>query len=81
MDIVKAFNNNSLHTNITIKGNYEKPLFRASDIGLVLDIKNIHSTIKDFDEDEKVLDKYDTPGGTQDVMFLTIDGLYEILFR
>ena len=29
MEVVKAFNNNNLHTEIVIKGSYEEPLFRA----------------------------------------------------
>ena len=33
MEIVRAFNENNLHTNIVIKGTHNDPLFRASDIG------------------------------------------------
>jgi hypothetical protein len=55
MDIVKAFHANDLHTEITIKGTFEDPLFRASDIGLILDIKQISVSIKNFDNDEKVM--------------------------
>lgn len=55
MDLVTAFTNNNLNIQITIKGSIETPLFRASDIGEVLEIKNIHQTIHDFDETEKVL--------------------------
>jgi prophage antirepressor-like protein len=81
MDIIKAFNNNNLHTEITIKGTYEKPLFRANDIGLILDIKYIHNSIKDFKDDEKVTHLMDTLGGQQKVTFLTAKGLYKTLFR
>ena len=42
MDIVKAFNENDLHTEIVIKGTIDDPLFRASDIGVVLDLSLIH---------------------------------------
>ena len=38
MEFVKANNENKMHTNITIKGTYDNPLFRASDIGEVLEI-------------------------------------------
>jgi len=41
MDIVKAFNSNDLHTEIIIKGTVNDPLFRASDIGVVLELSNI----------------------------------------
>jgi hypothetical protein len=76
MDIVKAFNTNDLHTEIIIKGTVNDPLFRASDIGVVLDITTIHSVIRDFDESEKVLHTMHTLGGAQEVTFLTEKGLY-----
>ncbi len=79
--IVKAFNTNDLHTEIVIKGTLDDPLFRASDIGVVLDITTIHSVIRDFDESEKVLHTMQTLGGSQDVTFLTEKGLYKVLFR
>ena len=60
MDIVKAFNSNDLHTEIIIKGDVQNPLFRASDIGLVLDMGNIRTTINDFNETEKVVHSMDT---------------------
>jgi len=53
MEVVKAFNANELHTEIIIKGTFEEPLFRASDIGVVLELSNINSIIRDFDESEK----------------------------
>ena len=81
MDIVKAFNENDLHTEIIIKGTVNDPLFRASDIGVVLELSNIRMSIADFDESEKVVSTTDTLGGTQDVTFLTEKGLYKVLFR
>ena len=81
MDIVKAFNTNDLHTEIAIKGTIDDPLFRASDVGVVLDMVNIRATIVDFDDSEKVVNKVDTLGGTQEVTFLTEKGLYKVLFR
>lgn len=76
MDIVKAFNTNDLHTEIIIKGTVNDPLFRASDIGVVLELSNIRATIVDFDESEKVVHTMHTLGGTQEVTFLTEKGLY-----
>jgi len=65
MDIVKAFNTNDLHTEIIIKGTVTDPLFRASDVGVVLDITSIRTSITDFDESEKrVVHTMDTLGGT-----------------
>ena len=81
MDIVKAFNTNDLHTEIAIKGTIDDPLFRASDVGVVLDMVNIRATIIDFDESEKVVSIVDTLGGAQEVTFLTEKGLYKVLFR
>lgn len=81
MDIVKAFNTNDLHTEIIIKGTIDEPMFRASDIGVVLELSNIRATIIDFDESEKVVNKVDTLGGAQEVSFLTEKGLYKVLFR
>ena len=40
MEIVKAFSTNTLHTEIVIAGSLEEPLFRCSDIGLILEISN-----------------------------------------
>ena len=67
MDIVKAFNTNDLHTEIIIKGTVTDPLFRASDVGVVLELSNIRATIIDFDESEKVVSLVDTLGGAQEV--------------
>jgi prophage antirepressor-like protein len=81
MDIVKAFNSNDLHTEIIIKGDINNPLFRASDIGTVLEISNIRTSINDFNESEKVVHTMDTLGGSQQVTFLTEKGLYKVLFK
>jgi len=81
MEVVKAFTTNNLHTEITIKGTFDTPLFRASDIGEVLEINNIRTSITNFDETEKVVQNIITHGGTQQVTFLTEKGLYKILFK
>ena len=81
MEIVKAFNENDLHTDIVIKGTYDNPLFRASDIGVILEINNIRSAIQMFDSSEKGVVTTDTLGGTQEVTFLTEKGLYKVLFK
>ena len=81
MEVVKAFNSNKLHTEIVIKGTYDKPLFRASDIANILEMSNIRATIQHFDNTEKVVNSIDTLGGNQQVTFLTEKGLYKILFK
>ena len=82
MDIVKAFNTNDLHTEVVIKGTKTDPLFRASDIGIILEINNIRMSIIDFDESEKrAVSSTDSTGRMQEVTFLTEKGLYKMLFR
>ena len=82
MDIIKAFNTNNLHTEVVIKGTKTDPLFRASDIGIILEINNIRMSIIDFDESEKrAVSSTDSTGRMQDVTFLTEKGLYKVLFR
>lgn len=81
MEVVKAFNSNSLHTEIVIKGTCEEPLFRANDIGEILEMGNIRTTIQNFDISEKVVHTMDTLGGSQQVTFLTEKGLYKVLFK
>jgi len=81
MEVVRAFNANNLHTEIVIKGNHENPLFRASDVGLVLGINNIRMTVSTLSENEKVIERMNTAGGQQNVTFLTENGLYKVLFR
>ncbi len=80
MEIIKAFQNNELNIPISILGSYQEPLLRASDIGIVLGIANIRTTISEFDNTEKVVHTMDTLGGKQDVTFLTEKGLYQVLF-
>ena len=81
MEVVKAFNSNNLHTDIIIKGTYEEPLFRASDIGEVLEMGNIRTSIQNFDNTEKCVHTMDTSTGPKQVTFLTEKGLYKVLFK
>jgi prophage antirepressor-like protein len=81
MEIIKAFNENGMVSNITIKGTYNNPLFRASDIGEILEISNIRQSISSFDESEKhAVSITDIIGREQQVTFLTELGLYQLLF-
>ena len=81
MEIVKAFTENGYNNNITILGNIENPLFRASEIGDILEIHCVRSSIVDFNESEKTVRSTHTPNGQQNVTFLTEKGLYKLLFR
>ncbi len=78
--MVKQFEN----LNITIYGTYENPLFRAKDMGELLDIKNIRDTINKMklrNIIDKVVEDFYTPGGIQNTIFLTEKGVYKLLFR
>ena len=78
MEIVREFETNK---HILIKGTFEEPLFRATDIGEILELTNTHKTIREFTEQEKVSITLMTPGGPQKISFLTEKGLYKVLFR
>ena len=82
MDIVKIFENDNAGMHVTIMGTSEEPLFRASDIGEILETVNIRQSIKDFDASEKHgVSIADAIGRPQETSFLTEKGLYKILFR
>jgi len=81
--IIKAFENNPisiLHEDINNKKIY---YFKASDVGKVLGIVNIHSTIQNYEEDdERVIRKaYDTEKRIQDTIFLSSQGVYRLLYN
>jgi prophage antirepressor-like protein len=81
--IVKAFENNPisiLHEDIDNKKVY---YFKASDVGKVLGIVNIHSTIQNYEEDdERVIRKaYDPQMNLQNTTFLSSQGVYRLLYN
>jgi len=75
--LVKQFNG----LNIQVYGTYEEPLFKAKDIGELLEMSNIRQIIKNFNNKQKGVSLTDTPGGKQEVIFLTEQGLYKVLMR
>lgn len=82
--IIKAFENNNIsiiHENT--KGNSKKIYyFKASDIGKALGIINIHSTIQNYDDDERVIRKaYDPNKILQNTTFLSSQGVYHLLYN
>jgi anti-repressor protein len=69
--------------NITVYGTWDNPLFKASEIGEMLDISQIRKTIQNIDAEFKVFEAGNTAptgGGEREQYFLTEDGLYELLF-
>lgn len=79
MDIIKAFKLDNTEVQINILGTDTDPLFKATEIGSLLGLTNIHVTLKDFDEQEKVLSTTYTLGGNQQTTLLTELGLYRLL--
>ena len=80
MDLLQSFVfNKSEHKVKIIQKDADTPLFRAIDIGNVLGIKNIRTSIKDFDSDEKVSIRDYSPGGDQETTFLTEEGVYKTI--
>ena len=63
----------------TVYGTVEEPLFRAKDVADWLDITNVSQMVQSVDEDEKGIYNVYTLGGNQDVLFLTENGVYEVL--
>lgn len=70
------FNNHD----INVYGTFDDPLFKAKDIGLLLEIERIRDTLKNIDEKDKILRPADTISGLKEQYFVTEFGLYEILF-
>ncbi|KAJ3059088.1 hypothetical protein HK102_010165, partial [Quaeritorhiza haematococci] len=79
MDLVKAFTNRADVYQITVKVDYENPLFKAVDVARILGIVNVRDAIKDYDEDEKVGVVLTDGAPSPRVNFLTEAGLYRLI--
>jgi prophage antirepressor-like protein len=79
--IVRAFENNSISILQEDINNKKIYYFKASDVAKVLDISHIRSSIQNYDSDEKGVRKVHTLGGDQDVLFLTSQGVYRLLYN
>jgi prophage antirepressor-like protein len=76
--IVKAFQEKNISI---IKDDNNKYYFRGSDVARVLEITNIRSSIQNFTDKEKGVRKVDTLGGPQDIIFLSSQGVYRLLYN
>ena len=65
--------------NVQVYGTYNAPLFKAKDIGEILQLSNIRATIKDYNEKQAVVNKVYTAGQLRDTLMLTERGLYKVL--
>jgi len=81
MDILKAFSLCDEHYAINIQGTIENPLFQAKQIGALLKMSNIISTITNYGKELKVIEDFASLGGIQKTAFLTEAGLYRLLAR
>ncbi|MGL5718699.1 MAG: ORF6C domain-containing protein [Paraclostridium sp.] len=70
-----------LEQEVTTYGDLENPLFLAKDVANWIEHSAVHMMVKSVDEDEKVRKIVSTPGGNQEMWFLTEDGLYEVLMQ
>lgn len=64
-----------------VYGTPQEPLFKAQDVATLINHSNITKMLALVDEDEKGLNQLLTPGGNQQVWFLTENGLYEVLMQ
>ena len=62
-----------------VYGTVEEPLFRAKDVADWIEHSDVHKMVQSVDEDEKGIYNVYTLGGNQDVLFLTENGVYEVL--
>ena len=66
---------------IDVYGTAYEPFFKAKDVAEWLDIRNVSDMLKNIEQDEKGIVSTYTPGGVQQVWFLTENGLYEVLMQ
>ncbi len=67
----------------TVYGTAENPLSLAKEVAecIEYDQSSVNKLVNLVDDDEKVRNNLPTPGGNQQVWFLTEDGLYEVLMQ
>jgi prophage antirepressor-like protein len=73
-----AFEDNLVRVHLDENGN---PWFCAKDVCLILEIGNSRDALTNLDEDEKGVGNADTPGGPQEMAFISESGLYALVFR
>jgi prophage antirepressor-like protein len=80
--IVKAFENNPISILHEDTDNRRVYYFKAADIGKVLGIVNIRTSIMNFDDDEKIVrTTYSSNSGNPETIFLTSQGVYRLLYN
>jgi prophage antirepressor-like protein len=79
MDILKSFVLDGVSHDVSILWEEGKPLMRADDIGKVLGLSNVRTSVQSFDADERCVRSTYTSCGARDVVFLTEPGVYRLL--
>lgn len=81
--IVKMFENNSVNIYSEKQGNKIKYYFKAIDIAKIIGIVNIRTSIQKYIESEEVVIRVslDTSDRNQNIIFLTSQGVYRLLFN
>lgn len=82
LNILKAFVMNGETYEVDIIWEGTRPLFKANDIGTVLGLANIHTSLQTYDEDEMVLRRVkDCRGALQKTTFLTFNSVRRLLAK
>ncbi len=79
--IVKMFENHTIEIYCEEIDNKKQYYFKASDLGRLVNMVNVRSSIQNYDEDEKIIRKTTSNGGTQNTIFLTSRGVYRLLYN
>ena len=64
-----------------IYGDFENPLFKASDVANWIEHSNVSRMLESIDENEKIKREIGTLTNSYSAWFLTEDGLYEVLMQ
>lgn len=64
-----------------IYGDFENPLFKASDVANWIEHSNVSRMLESIDENEKIKSEIGTLTNSYSAWFLTEDGLYEVLMQ
>lgn len=70
-----------LEKDFKVYGTVEEPLFMAKDVARWIEHSDTSTMVRTIDDDEKVTNIVCTLGGNQEALFLTEEGLYEVLFQ
>lgn len=79
MEIIKTETFHELPLNVY--GSIDVPLFKASEVGQILELANIRENLRNISDDFKVVRKADTLRGEQNITFIKEPALYMLAFR